>query len=151
MSGTVDSGPSGTGWGAILIVGLADVDGTGLVVAPLDAAALGIAQIRFNVDRPPLSGVLPQLAQLHAADCRQLPDCVMSFSEATDVFDSGPITARLEDFSRSDGTYPNAALDPALLTMMQFYVGPLPGLPLDYDFCIRDLAFLDAGGREIRP
>jgi len=152
MSGTVDSGPSGTGWGAILLVGLADVERTtGTVATPLDASALGIAQVRFSVEHPPVSGVVPQMTQLQTADCKHLPDCSAAFSEASAVFDAGTVTARLADFSQPDGNSNNTALDPTLITGLQFYVGPLPSGSLDYDFCIQDLAFLDASGQVITP
>jgi hypothetical protein len=151
MSGTVDSGPDGSGWGAILLVGLATADdSTGALVTPLDASALGIAQVRFTVEDPPLTGILPQMAELESASCKTVPDCLATF-DSTAVINPGPVTVALGDFAKPDANHPNAILDPKLIDSLQFYVGPLPGVALPYDFCIRDLAFLDDSGQEITP
>ena len=72
MSGTVDAGTADSGWGAFLVLGL--IEGppmSGRVVSPFDATAHGITQLRFTVDSPPATGVLPQI---HAAPERQLHD-----------------------------------------------------------------------------
>ena len=84
MSGSVDAGPTGSGWGAILLVGLTTIDqATGTVVAPLNAPALGIKQVRFTVDHPPAQGILPQVGQLQAADCKKISDCTTTFALAS--------------------------------------------------------------------
>ena len=67
------------------------------------------------------------------------------------MIEPGSVTVALADFLIPDGNHPNATLDPTLLTGLHFYVRPAPGMPLDYGFCLRDLAFLDAGGKEISP
>ena len=152
MSGTVDSGADGSGWGAMLVVGLIERDeATAMVIAPFDASALGVAQIRFSVEDPPLSGVLSQIAQLQNADCKQLPDCLMTFARGSTITNPGTITVPLTDFSRPDAGHPNTTLDRTLITNLQFYVASLPGMAFNYDFCIRNLAFLDAAGRELKP
>jgi hypothetical protein len=150
MSGTVDRGPDGSGWGAILLAGLDYKNDAGALV-PLDAAALGLAQVRFTVEDPPLVGVLPQMSQFTSADCTQAPACLESFTAIAPIIDAGPVTMALSDFPYADADHPNTTLDPKLLAGLQFYVGPLPGMSLKYGFCIRDLVFLDAGGREITP
>jgi hypothetical protein len=151
MSGTVDSGASDTGWGAILIADLVDIDATGTLTAPFDAPALGITQVRFKVEGPPRQGVLPQVVQITSADCTQIPDCLTSFSRGAAVTDPGTVTAQLTDFTQPDGTHSNTSLDQTLMTSLQFYVPTLPGMAVPYDFCLQDLAFLGADGREIRP
>jgi hypothetical protein len=151
MSGTVDPGPNGSGWGALLIVGFDHANDAGMLTALLDASALGIATVRFTVEDPPLTGVLPQITQIETADCTQIPDCIASFDATAPITDPGPVTMALGDFPYADADHPGTTLDPTLITSLQFYVGPLPGMALEYGFCIRDLALLDASGREVRP
>jgi hypothetical protein len=152
MSGTVDSGADGSGWGAFLAIGLDEVDeATDMVIPSFDASALGVAQVRFSVKDPPLSGVLPQITQIQSADCTQLPDCVTTFDRSSNVTSPGIVTVPLTDFNRPDANHPNATLDRALMTGVHFYVPSSPSGALDYDFCIEGLAFLDASGQEITP
>jgi len=151
LSGTVDAGANNTGWGAILIAGLADIDPTGKLVAPFNASALGVKQVRFNLESPPLQGVLPGITQLTSADCTQVPSCVTSFALGAPVTNPGSFTAKLSDFTQSDGTNANSSLDQTLITSLQLYVPVLPGMAVPYDFCIDDLAFLGADGKELKP
>jgi hypothetical protein len=151
MSGVVDSGPRDDGWGAILLFGLSRRDAP-TWPEPLDLPALGITQVRFTVDSPPLSGLLPQMSQLQAADCRQVPGCLSTFGLSTALVDAGSVTVPLTDFVQPNGaTVSPAALDTALVTGIQFYVASLPGMAVPYDFCVHDFALLDASGRELRP
>jgi hypothetical protein len=151
LSGTVDPGPGGSGWGAILLLGLGVVDPTGTMITPLDVSSRGITQVRFTVEDPPLTGILPQMADLENAACTTVPDCLATFDAAPSVIDPGPVTMAITDFARPDDGHPNATFDPTLIAWIQFYVGPVPGMALPYDFCIRDLAFLNASGREVTP
>ncbi len=152
MSGTVDSSADGGGWGAILVVGLVDTDATGTLIAPFDAPAFGVSQVRFTVEDPPLQGVLPQVVQITSAACTQISStCLTSFSLDAAVTDPGTVTAQLTDFTDADGTHSNTSLDQTLITSLQFYVPTLPGMATPYDFCLQDLAFLDADGKELRP
>ena len=154
MSGVADSGPTGAGWGVLLHLGLSDVaesTGGAMVVAPFNAPALGIKELRLTLDNPPLAGVLPQATQMQSADCRTIPDCIRSFSLTTGIASPGLVTIPLADFTQADADHPRTTLDQTLITGLQFYVPPLPGMATPYDFCLRDVAFLDAAGREIRP
>jgi len=150
MSGTVDSGPGGSGWGAILLLGLDELDATNMII-PLDVSARGITHVRFTIEDPPLTGVLPQMSELETADCRTAPDCLATFDATASVIDPGPVTMALTEFARPDAGHPNTTLDPTLIDSLQFYVSPLPGMALSYDFCVRDFAFLDDSGREVTP
>jgi hypothetical protein len=150
MSGTADSGPNDTGWGAILVLSLA-IDATDTLVAPFDAPALGVTQVRFTMEGPPLQGVIPQVVQITSADCTQIPDCLTSFSRGAAVIDPGTVTAQLTDFTQPDGSHSNTSLDQTLITGLQFYVPTLPGMAVPYDFCLQELAFLGADGKELRP
>jgi hypothetical protein len=152
MSGAVDAGPNGTGWGAFLVLGL--TPGTpmnGRTIVPFDAASRGITQIRFTVDSPPSTGVLPQITELESATCTIAPDCYSTFRRSAAVIEPGPVTAALADYLIPDAAHPNTTLDSTLLSGLHFSVGPAPGMALDYRFCIRDLAFLDASGSEVLP
>jgi len=151
LSGTVDAGANNAGWGAILIAGLADIDPTGKLVAPFNASSLGVTQLRFNLESPPPQGVVAALTQLTSADCTQVPSCVTSFSLGGAVTNPGSFTAKLTDFAQPDSTSSNTSLDPTLITTLQLYVAALPGMMVPYDFCIDDLTFLGADGREIKP
>ena len=149
MSGTVDSGPKDAGWGAILIASLA-INATDTLVAPFDAPALGVTQVRFTLEGHPLQGVIPQVVQITSASCTQIPDCLTSFSLAAAVTDPGTVTAKLTDFTQPDGTHSNTSLDQTLITSLQFYVPTSPGKAVPYDFCLQDLTFLGADGKELR-
>jgi hypothetical protein len=152
MSGTVDAGPTGTGWGSFLVLGLTDgTPATGRTISPFNAVSRGITQIRFTVDSPPSTGVLPQMTELESAACTLAPDCFSTFSRSAAVLEPGPVTAALADFQIPDAEHPGTTLDPTRLTGLHFYVVPARGTALQYGFCIRDLAFLDAGGKEILP
>jgi hypothetical protein len=152
MSGTVDSGPSGSGWGAILLVGLTVRDAAAMgAVVPFDASARGIGQVRFAVDNLPVGGLLPQIAQLQSADCNRIPDCITTFSLPAYITTPGTVTEPFLAFTQPDGTHSNPALDQTLITGLQFYVPSLPGMAYDYDVCVRDLAFFDAAGKEVTP
>lgn len=152
MSGTVDSGTDGSGWGAVLTIGLVAVDeATHMAITPFDASALGIAQVRFSVEDPPASGVVPQMTQIESADCRTIPDCVMSFDWTSSITSPGTITVPLDDFNRYNADYPDAVLDHTLISGLHFYVPSVQGTALDYDFCVDRLALLDAAGQELTP
>jgi hypothetical protein len=152
MSGTVASGADGTGWGAILAIGFDEVDeATDRVVPSFNASALGVAQFRFSVEDPPLSGVLPQITQIQSVDCTQLPDCVTTFDRSSNITSPGNITVPLTEFNRPDPGHPDATLDRALITGLHLYVPSSPGTTLDYAFCIEGLVFLDSSGQAITP
>jgi hypothetical protein len=146
MSGTVDSGPNDWGWGALLLMSFGDVN----TLTPFDASALGIAQIRFNLQDPPPTGVLPEIDQLESAHCTEV-HCIAVLDRAAAVTTPGTVTVPLTDFTQPDGAHPDTALDPTLLVGLNFYVPSLPGKAVDYGFCIHDLEFLDADGRPLTP
>ena len=76
MSGTVDEGPNGTGWGAMLVLALNEGPPMmGRTISPFDAASRGITHIRFTVDNIPSTGLLPEITQLESASCTRAPDC----------------------------------------------------------------------------
>jgi hypothetical protein len=150
MSGTVDAGADGSGWGAILTIGLVQVDeATHMLITPFDAVALGVAQVRFSVEDPPASGVIAEMTQVQSTDCKTIPDCVMSFDWPNPITSAGTFTVSLDDFDRPDQA--GAVLDHTLISGLHFYVPTVQGTALDYDFCVDGVAFLDAAGRELAP
>jgi hypothetical protein len=148
MAGTVDPGPAGSGWGAILLASLRGFGPTS--VGPFDATARGIKQVRFTVENPPRTGVLPQMVQLASADCTTV-DCLRPFDPASAIDEPQTVAVALANFDRPDAEHPNTSLDPTLLAIVQFYVAPLPGMKVPYDFCIKGLTFLDGAGHEVAP
>jgi len=152
MSGAVDAGPDGQGWGALLAIGFDQVDAaTDMVLPTFHAAALGIAQLRFALAGLPPSGVLPQITQIQSLQCTQLPDCVTTFDRTSAVSVSGTLTVPLSDFSIPDTTHPSAILDRDLITGVHFFVSASPEAVRSYDFCVGEFAFLDESGRAITP
>lgn len=151
MAGTVDPGANGVGWGAILVVGLVDLSATETLTAPFDASAHGVTQVRFMLEDPPPQGILPQAVQIMSADCKQIPSCLTGFSLAAPVTAPGSVTLKLTDFTEPGDTSSNTRLDPTLLASLQFYIPTSSGVAVPYDFCLQDIAFLGADGREIKP
>ncbi len=151
MSGTVDPGANGLGWGAILALGLDEVDEANRVIPSFDASALGVAQIGFSLETPPPSGVLVQMTQIQSAQCTQIPDCVTTFDRSGPVTTPGSFRVPLSDFNLPDPGHPNATLDRGLITGVHFLVPTSPGMSVAYAFCISSLAFLDASGQEVMP
>jgi hypothetical protein len=106
-----------------------------------DAAALGITQLRFTVETPPSSGLVPQIAA-------QLPDMspngfeLMAGGQSVSIASTSTKTVFLAEFQSQDFT-----LDPTRLLSVGFTVSTVE----HYDFCIRDLKFLDANGAEVLP
>ena len=149
MSGKVDPGPDGAGFGAILLFELAEEDDTSTVVKPFDVKARGITQVRFNLSNPPPTGVLPQLVELTSADCKPAADCVVEFSGPTAFTTAGSITVALGDLITADVQHANMVSDPTISKGLQFLVSPMPGMAFDYSFCIQGLQFLDAAGNEV--
>jgi hypothetical protein len=149
MSGKVDPGPSGSGWGAILIFQLGQDDGGATQRAPFDLNARGVAQVRFNLSNPPPTGILPQLVELTSADCTTAPACLDSFGGPPAFTTAGSHTVALGDLVTADAQQSNKVSDPTLSVALQFYVSPQPGKAFDYNFCIQDLQFLDAAGNEV--
>jgi hypothetical protein len=148
MSGKIDPGPNDTGWGAILVFELAP-DDQSKILAPFDIPARGVTQVRFNLSNPPPTGIQPQLVELTSADCTTAPDCLDQFGGSPTLTSAGSVTVALGDLVVADAQQANTVSDPALSVALQFYVSSSPGMSFDYDFCIQNLQFLDAGGNEI--
>jgi hypothetical protein len=149
MSGKIDPGPSGAGWGAILIFQLAQDDGGSTQTAPFDLKARGVAQVRFTLSNPPPTGILPQLVELTSADCKTAPSCLASFTGPPVLKTAGPVTLALGDLVNAPAGQASQVSDPTLTVALQFYVLPQSGTAFDYDFCIDGMQFLDAAGNEV--
>jgi hypothetical protein len=158
MSGKEDPGATNMNWGSLMVLSLADDASIG-IAAPFTAAARGITQVQFTIDPAPLSGLTVAFSSLQRADCLTLPDCfttapfglMQSGSTPTVIEDSGTVTASLTSFVQPNWGDPALSFDTDLIVGLQFLPEQLPGVVADYDFCVRDLKFLDAAGHEVSP
>lgn len=158
MSGKQDPGATNKNWGSLLVLLLAPDAPVG-IAAPFTAAARGITQVQFTIDPAPLSGLTVAFSSIQRADCLIIPDCFTTApfeltddgSTPTVIEDSVTVTASLMSFVQPNWGNPALAFDSDLIAGLQFEPQQLPGVDADYDFCIRDLKFLDAAGREVSP
>lgn len=158
MSGQIDPGPANMNWGAALVLHVTDPTPGG-IVAPFSAPARGVAKVQFTIDQPPIAGLTVAIGAVKRADCLEVPTC---FTDAPFYFvdaghaeeiieDAGTVTAALTSFVQPSWGDPSLSFDPSLISHLQFSPQLLPGVVLSYDFCVRDVKFLDAGGREVSP
>ena len=102
----------------------------------LDASALHITQVEFTVETPPSSGVVPQVtSNLEGFD-------LMSAGEPVSIVSSSTKRASLSDFQNAGVTFDQTQL---------IAFGLAANATEHYDFCLRDLKFLDASGGEVQP
>jgi hypothetical protein len=150
ISGVLDEGPAGSGWGSSLVLSFGEQDD----VAPFDASALGITRIELNLDGPPPTGVEVGVITSLSAECTELgPVCHAPYTRFDElnrvIFET---TSTTVDLKLSELAPPPWArdtppkLDPSLLRGITFTAAPPRGAPLDYEYCIRDLRFFDASG-----
>jgi hypothetical protein len=146
MSGTV-AGRDGFAW---LIVGVSEWNQWGTHIADVfDAKSLGIEQVRFTVDTPPVTGITMFATSAHRRTCSVPSECLNGFNLHTaprsgnlKVIDqTETITAPFTTFANDD---PNMALDASQLAHFIFVLGAG-----DYDFCLSGLTFLDATGNVV--
>jgi len=158
MSGKLDPGPTNANWGAFLGLPLTEWTPTA-IPAPFDATARGITQVQLTIEQPPVAGLLVQLSAVQRADCLDIPACLTAapFELADDngdqvlVEEPGTITAPLASFIQPNWGDPSLVFDMRLISALRVVAPTLPGVVVDYDFCVRDIKFLDAGGREVSP
>ncbi len=143
---------SATGW-ALVALGLSEDLRPGsepaLTDRPFDAAAHGITAVQFTLESPPSHGIQPSIATLSsnsdcgAKDCRGVEELTLT-SGGADV--SVRVTTRLT-LPLIDFQHPNLALDPSRLLGLHFLVQD----EARYDFCVRDVAFLEPAGGQVVP
>lgn len=159
MSGKLDPGATNMNWGALLGLALAPRAPTG-VTGPFRAASRGIAQVRFRIDPAPVAGLTVGFSALQRADCLVLPDCLAAAAfflmeegspSPTVIEDPGTVTVPLSAFHQPDWGDPSLPFDTDLISGLEFVPEVLPGVVLDYDFCVQDVTFIDAVGREVSP
>ena len=137
------SGDDGAGLSLSLLAG--EPLDAGSPPPPLDldrlfpAAALGIEAVRFTIETPPSSGILPALITFGpACDETAWGDAARDDTRVI-INSSGRTTLSLAtDFV--------PALDTNAIGALNFSVSPGA-----YDYCITDLDFLDANGNEVVP
>jgi hypothetical protein len=158
MSGTLDPGASNMNWGSLLVLPLTERTPTG-IAAPFTAGARGIAQVQFTIDPAPIVGLTVSFTAVQRADCLTIPDCftsaaffLMDSGTTETVIDaSGIVTASLDSFRQPNWGDPALSFDTNLISSLQLLPQMLPGVVLDYDFCVQDVKFLDAAGSEVSP
>jgi hypothetical protein len=149
MKGVV-AGSSGWAW---LLLGVSKWDRTRThIVGVLDAKALGIAGITFNVDQPPSVGMSLFATTAALRFCATPPGCLgEGWNLMTGprsglvkaIATSGPVNAPFVDFARED---PSQVIDTSALAHFIFVLSPGA-----YDFCISELKFVDSVGAEVVP
>ena len=160
MSGKLDPGDTNMNWGSLLVLPLTERTPTG-IAAPFTAAARGIAQVQFTVDPAPISGLTVGFGTFQRADCLTVPDCLDaaafflmdsgSGTTETVIDASGTVTASLDSFRQPNWGDPALSFDTNLIAHIELVPQMLPGVVLDYDFCVQDVKFLDAAGSEVSP
>src|SRR5450631_2539562 len=106
-----------------------------------DAPALGITQLEFTVETPPSTGLVPAIAS-EGPDTHPIGFALTSGGQEVSIRSTS--TSRV---SISDYTDPDHTLDPSRILSFGFTIGQTE----QYDFCIRNLRFLDANGLEVLP
>jgi hypothetical protein len=149
MKGVV-AGPAGWAW---LLLGVSKWDRTRThIVGVLDAKALGIAGLTFNVEKPPTVGMSLFATTAAVRQCAMPVGCLgEGWNLMTGprsglvkaIATPGPVNAPFADFARQD---PNQVLDTSALAHFIFVLSPGA-----YDFCISDLKFVDSAGAEVVP
>ena len=120
-----------------------------------DAAALGIERLQLTIDSPPSSGVTVGIVGVVEDDPASTEDCLAGRSfymmdgwNMMTVAESGTtVESALSDFIIAEWEQePTLELDPTQLNMIRI---TLEGEAGDFDFCVRDVRFLDANGDEV--
>ena len=146
-----DTGPSFGG--IVLQFSAASADAT-QILSTLDLDAHGITQLAFTLDPAPSEGLLVEATSIISLSCAYPGACatpVPGFalmdgpgsSTPLSITSSGRVIAPFADFEQSNaasGTFDTSALD-----HIAFRTGGR------YDFCISDVAFLDASGEPVQP
>jgi hypothetical protein len=158
MSGRLDPGPTNANWGAFL--GLPLTRGNvSAILAPFDATARGIKQVRLTIENPPVTGLTIEFSAVQRADCLDIPACLTTApfqledgsGQAMVIENPGTISAPLASFVQPNWGDASLSFDPSLISALHLDPILLPGVVLDYDFCVRGVTFLDASGREVSP
>ncbi len=124
--------------------------------AVFDAAALGITQVAFTIDSPPSMGVNPRFLQdaqdpsVDTAECVVLSNFTLRNAGGGGtqriVTETMAITAPFTDFALASWeSVAYADFDPHRITNLGFTVEGSGS----FDFCIRNLRFLDVNGVEV--
>jgi hypothetical protein len=141
MSGTAPIGET-AGFPLILLSSTPDFSA---IVRAFDADALDITSVSFTLDSPPEGGVMVDAGIVRDA-CSNTFECVAFDFTLPRITDPGTVTASLADFLQSDPASPYQVFDTRSLSHIGFTVGQGP-----YDFCVRDLEFLDQSGDPVEP
>ena len=122
---------------------------------PFDAAALGIERLQLTIDSPPSVGLNVRFVATVAEDPLSTEECLAARSfyamdgwSVRTVTESGTtVDAALTDFIIAEWERaPSVEFDPTRLGMIAITADGNIG---DFDFCVRDIRFLDANGDQV--
>lgn len=125
------------------------------ILSALDLDALGIAALAFTLDSPPGTGLLIEATSIKSGSCPGDPGAcstpVPGFALMTgpgsatrlSITSSGRVVAPFAHFESSNAT--SGSFDTSALDHIAFRTAGT------YDFCLSDLAFLDASGKAVHP
>jgi hypothetical protein len=126
------------------------------IVKTFDAEALGITQLAFTIDSPPIGGVgiggavdTSSTCPEDYLDCQTSGFALMTGSDSTatmQITAPGRIVAPLSNFKQTRSAPVSQVFDTHAIENLSFGVGEGP-----YDFCVSDFQFLDAGGQVVQP
>ncbi len=128
-----------------------------MVTTPWDATAAGVAGLQFTITG--LTATSPALrVQLAQADLPEEAAWVHGSGDSDLKADGDPAVFMFADFGLpswvigADGSHPELAetvMDPTNLKGMQVQVTTQPSMPKEFDFCISNLAWIDAAGNPV--
>jgi hypothetical protein len=126
-------------WGGGIGMQLATAE-AGVITEPFDATALGIEKVRFSITTPPASGLRVQISLT--------ADNTLGFVYGGGTADiTAAVTDEVAPFTAftqpawGDETF---MWDPTDIDAIQFQVVSVVGTATPYNFCVSNLAFLDA-------
>jgi hypothetical protein len=146
---------------AELVLGL-DRRGTGTsgvpgtcILSVFDAPALGITALEFTLDRMPETRMFLNSGTIVKSDCGDPYECVLGgvytllSPDQQDVvlLEEGRAHVELSDFAASRAQAP---YDPSRISFFSLRLVPTTR-PTEFDFCVSEVRFLDAAGREVTP
>jgi hypothetical protein len=156
LSGTVAAIDGDEPW-VEMVLGVDERGAGGTCIrAVYDARALGATSFAFDLDAVPDTHLVVHAAVVQQAECPEGAYlCVEGGVYTLYTHDrqelalpvAGANRAAFSDFVGDDLTEP---LDASRLSLFTLRLTPTL-LPVDFNFCVNDLAFLDDAGREVAP
>jgi hypothetical protein len=144
------------GYSSIVVVYSLPNEAMNQIVKPFDAESLGITQLAFNIDSPPIGGVgvggavdTSSTCPEDYLDCQTSGFALMTGPDSTDILQitaPGRVVAPWSNFKQTRSPPVSQIFDTHAIENLSFGVGEG-----SYDFCVSDLEFLDAAGQVVQP